>query len=294
MPTGIQQRLRSFADEADSRFELFVPPVAREDSKLAAALRYSMLAPGKRLRPFLVVRCCELVGGSRDAAWPVAAAVECVHAFSLVHDDLPAMDNDDLRRGRPTTHKQFDEATAILAGDALVVLAFELLASRVADATIAARLVSELARATGWAGMIGGQAADLEGEKSPPSIDLTRAIHDRKTAALFSAAARMGAMVGRGTDLQVDAVGTYGRHLGLSFQIADDLLDVTSTAEELGKTVGKDARAGKQTYPAGVGVPASREAAAAARDRAIDALSPLGDGAEDLRELARYVVSRVF
>jgi farnesyl diphosphate synthase len=294
MPTGIQQRLRSFADEADSQFERLVPPVGREDSKLSAALRYALLAPGKRLRPYLVVRCCELVGGARELAWPVAAAVECVHAFSLVHDDLPAMDNDDLRRGRPTTHKQFDEATAILAGDALVVLAFELIAGHVSNATIASRLVQELARATGWAGMIGGQAADLDGEKSPPSIELTHAIHDRKTAILFCAAGRLGAIVGGGTETQIEAVGNYGRHFGLSFQIADDLLDVTSTAEELGKTVGKDARAGKQTYPAGVGVQASRVEAAAARDRAIEALSSFGDTAEDLCELARYVVARVF
>lgn len=294
MPLGIQQRLRSFADEADAHLHEMLAVSPHDDTKLRSAVQYSLLAPGKRLRPYLVVRCCELVGGSRELAWPVAAAIECVHAFSLVHDDLPAMDNDDLRRGRPTTHKQFDQATAILAGDALVVLAFELVAGHIADATIASRLVLELAQATGWAGMIGGQAADLEGEKSPPSIDLTRSIHDRKTAALFSAAARMGAIVGRGDDTQIEAVGTYGRHFGLSFQIADDLLDVTSTTQELGKTVGKDARAGKQTYPASVGVQASGAETAAARDRAIDALSPFGDAAEDLRELARYVVSRVF
>ena len=254
MPLGIHQRLRSFADEADARLQEMLAVSSRDESKLRAAVRYSLLAPGKRLRPYLVVRCCELVGGSREQAWPVAAAIECVHAFSLVHDDLPAMDNDDLRRGRPTTHKQFDQATAILAGDALAVLAFEFIARHVADATLASRLVLELSQAAGWSGMIGGQAADLEGEKSPPSIDLTRAIHDRKTAALFSAAARMGAIIGRGDETRIEAVGTYGRHLGLSFQIADDLLDVTSTAEKLGKTVGKDARAGKQTYPASVGV----------------------------------------
>lgn len=294
MPLGIQQRLHSFADEADARLQKMLGSSPPDETKLRSAVQYSLLAPGKRLRPYLVVRCCEVVGGSRDLAWPVAAAIECVHAFSLVHDDLPAMDNDDLRRGRPTTHKQFDQATAILAGDALVVLAFELIARHVADATLAARLVLELAQATGWAGMIGGQAADLEGEKSPPAIDLTRSIHDRKTAALFSASCRMGAIVGRGNDTQIEAVGTYGRHFGLSFQIADDLLDVTSTTQELGKTVGKDARAGKQTYPACVGVQASRTEAAAARDRATDALTPFGDAAEDLRDLARYVVSRVF
>lgn len=235
-----------------------------------------------------------MVGGSRDAAWPVAAAVECVHAFSLVHDDLPAMDNDDLRRGRPTTHKAFDEATAILAGDALVVLAFELIAAHVADSAIASRLMLELARATGGSGMIGGQAADLAGEKESPSIDLTRAIHNRKTAALFTAAARMGAIVGRANQSQVEKLETFGRHFGLAFQIADDLLDVTSTTEELGKAVGKDARAGKQTYPRCVGVQASRDAAAKQRDQAIAALEPFGAAADDLRELAAYIVSRVF
>lgn len=294
MPLGIQQRLRAFADQADVHLREMLDATATEESRLASAMRYALLAPGKRLRPYLVVRCCELTGGSREVAWPVAAAIECVHAFSLVHDDLPAMDNDDLRRGRPTTHKQFDEATAILAGDALVVLAFELIARQVTDANAVSRLVRELSHATGWAGMIGGQASDLEGEKSPPSIDLTRSIHERKTAALFSAACRMGAVVGGGSESHIEAVGTYGRRLGLCFQIADDLLDVTATSEEIGKTAGKDARAGKQTYPAGVGVEASRVAAEAERDRAIEALSPWGAAAEDLRELARYVVSRVF
>ena len=290
----LKDRLREFAVAFDLRLGGYLDPLSDGPARLSDAVRYSVLAPGKRLRPYLVVRCCELAGGSRERAWPVAAAMECVHAFSLVHDDLPAMDDDDLRRGRPTTHKQFDEATAILAGDALVVLAFELIARHVGDAAIASRLVIELAQATGWAGMIGGQAADLAGERQPASLEKTRFIHERKTARLFSAACRMGAMVGQGSSETVESLGRFGHGLGLSFQIADDLLDVTATAEQLGKSVGKDARDGKQTYPRCVGVEHSREEATKASEAAIAALSSFGEAADDLRESARFVVSRTF
>jgi len=286
--------LSDFATQFYGRLGDYIQPTSDVSTELMEAVRYSVLAPGKRIRPYLAVRCCELVGGSRDDAWPVAAAVECVHAFSLVHDDLPAMDDDDVRRGRPTTHKQFGEATAILAGDALVVLAFEILAHHVQDRKLAGETVLELAERTGWAGMIGGQAADIAGQSQSPSLERTQYIHERKTAALFKVACRLGALVGRGTPADVAALGRFGASLGRAFQIADDLLDVTSTAEKLGKKAGKDGVAGKQTYPRCVGVEQSQVAARAAADAAIAEIDVYGTTASDLRELAAYAASRSF
>ncbi len=290
--TAIVESIKAFAEEFDRRLESFLTPTDSVPDTLQQAMRYSALAPGKRLRPFLVTRCCELVGGSRGHAWHVAAAVECVHAFSLIHDDLPAMDDDDLRRGRPTCHKAFDEAIAVLAGDALLALAFSILADHTTDATLVGSLVSELASGAGWCGMIGGQAADIEGETKPVSLDRARYIHDRKTAALFRSACRLGALIGLGTTDKVDALGRFGRAMGVSFQIADDLLDVDCSVEVLGKRTGKDAGAGKQSYPQCVGIDASR---VAAREAACDALKQLqvfGTDADDLRHLAVCVADR--
>ena len=170
------ERLKEFARQFDQRFERFLQPDDEVPSELVEAICYSALGPGKRIRPYLVIRCCELAIGRSEDAWPAAAAVECVHAFSLIHDDLPAMDDDDVRRGRPTCHKKFGEATAILAGDALVVLSFELLARHVEDPALSIRLVQELARGTGWVGMIGGQTADLHGQSRPPTFELAQYI----------------------------------------------------------------------------------------------------------------------
>lgn len=286
--------LMNFAAQFDAQLNEYLRTTSDVPAELLEAVRYSVLAPGKRIRPYLVVRCCELVGGSRDDAWPVAAVVECVHAFSLVHDDLPAMDDDDVRRGQPTTHKKFGEAMAILAGDALVVLAFELLARHVSDRHLAGEMVLELAERTGWGGMIGGQAADIEGQSQSPSLDRTQYIHERKTATLFEGACRLGAMAGRGTAADVAALGRFGRCLGQAFQIADDLLDVTSTAEKLGKKTSKDGVAGKQTYPRCVGVEQSRAAAKAAADAAIAEIEGYETTADDLREIAAYAASRSF
>ena len=294
MTEPLPRRLQTFAALFDVKLSEYVRSGTQVPGDLLAAVRYSALAPGKRIRPYLVVRCCELAGGSREDAWAVAAAVECVHTFSLVHDDLPAMDDDDLRRGRPTTHKQFGEAVAILAGDALVVLAFELLAHHAADRRLAGEMVLELAERTGWAGMIGGQAADIAGQSQGPSLERTQFIHERKTAALFEAACRLGAMAGRALPDAVTTLGGFGRCLGRAFQIADDLLDVISTAEKSGKAVGKDVAAGKQTYPRCVGVERSRAAANTAAAAAVAELERFGAAADDLRELARYVASRAF
>jgi geranylgeranyl pyrophosphate synthase len=260
--------------------------------RLGEAMRYSLEAGGKRLRPALVLWCCELCGGSREVAMPAALAVECVHTFSLIHDDLPAIDNDDLRRGRPTLHKQFDEATAILAGDALLALAFEILTESPVGAGAIKLMTRELAHATGAAGMIGGEAVDIEAQSRPPDAALVAAIHAAKTARLIEASCRLGGIAAGASGDQMSALGKYGHALGLAFQVADDLLDITGTAEALGKRTQKDAASGKQTYPRAVGIEASRALAAGSIDEAIEALSPFGSGARRLGGLARFVIER--
>lgn len=290
MNRSIADRLLAFAADFDPRLDAYLRAPADVPSRLIEAMRYSALAPGKRIRPYLVVRCCELCGGDRAAAWPAAAAIECVHAFSLIHDDLPAIDNDDLRRGRPTCHRQFDEATAILAGDALLARAFEIAAT--ANASWANRLVLELACGTGRQGMIGGELADVVAEAEPASLERTRFIHERKTGSLMAAACRMGALSGGGDASSMARLGRFGLQLGLAFQIADDVLDATSTPSALGKATGKDATAGKQTYPRCIGLEASRTAAAAVSQSGRRELEPFGAAADDLRELASYVIDR--
>ena len=289
---AVVERLRAFATGFDRRFEDYLTPTEDVPPKLVEAMRYAALAPGKRIRPYLVTRCCELVGGTADGAAPVAAAVECVHAFSLIHDDLPAMDDDDIRRGQPSCHKKFGEAVAILAGDALLTLAFDLLARQVQDREEAAQLIRELARGAGWSGMIGGQTADVLGEEQAPAIRLTRYIHERKTASLFRTACRLGALAGHGDSAIVDVLGDFGQNLGQAFQIADDLLDLTSTPEVLGKNVRKDSSANKQSFPRCVGTEKSRAAARGNSKAAIAALESFGLEADDLRVLTDYVISR--
>jgi len=288
----LRESLAAFAAAFDPVLQSHLASGTGAFEHLVEAMRYSALAPGKRLRPYLVVQCCELVGGRCDDAWPAAVAVECVHAFSLIHDDLPAMDDDDLRRGRPTCHKAYGEATAILAGDALLTLAFEVLARQPLPAERSLRMVEELARGAGGAGMIGGQAADIDGEQRPPSVELARYIHARKTAALLRTACRLGALAGGAADVDLEAVGGFGHSLGIAFQIADDLLDVRPAGSQVGKRTGKDAAAGKQTYPRCVGTEASRAAAADAMADAKRRLEPYGPRADTLRVVADYVVNR--
>ncbi|HOB74437.1 MAG TPA: polyprenyl synthetase family protein [Phycisphaerae bacterium] len=291
-PFNILDALAAWARRFEKTLDSMLTPEADVPPRLAEAMRYAVLDGGKRIRPFIVTRGCELCGGTFEQAAPAAVALECVHAFSLVHDDLPAMDNDDLRRGRPTCHKAFGEAIAILAGDGLLALAFEILATRIPDPARAVQAVAELARGTGWAGMIAGQTNDMLGEGQTPDLALTRQIHLQKTARLFEAAGRLGAICAGANTPLGDALADYGRHLGRAFQIADDLLDVTGTADQMGKAVAKDADAGKQTYPAAVGVTASREAAQEAALSSVRALDVFGPSADDLRALARFVVER--
>jgi geranylgeranyl diphosphate synthase, type II len=260
--------------------------------KLREAIRYSLLAPGKRLRPMLALLAAEACGGAIEAAIPAACAVEMVHAYSLIHDDLPAMDDDDLRRGRPTCHKAFDEATAILAGDALLTLAFEILAKHVHPPALAGACCGALAEAAGARNLVGGQMDDMGGLKSTGGIDLLESIDRRKTGALFNVSLRLGGMTAKADALQLSLLDQYGQNIGLAFQIIDDLLDVRSSEQSLGKRVGKDARQGKLTFPAVLGLDQSAQYAGQLIDKACEALVPLGSRSAGLDALARYVLQR--
>jgi len=272
------------------RFLLTKQPISGD---LREALIYVIEAPGKRVRSALVLWCCELVSGRiNHNAEIAAAAVEMVHTYSLVHDDLPAMDNDDFRRGQPTCHKAFDEATAILAGDALLTLAFEILAKEIDEPAVAVGLISQLAEAAGPAGMIAGQMADLKAEKAQGSEEILEYIHINKTAKMFRCAAACGAICGGANESQFECLCEYGLKIGLGFQIADDILDVCASSEQLGKTAGKDAKAGKMTYPAVVGIEKSQQLARKLADEAAALLEPFGTKANTLRQLAIALLQR--
>lgn len=298
--TDIRRQLAATAKDIDRAIGLVFDnylniPADGEPTRAAAllkAMRYSLDAGGKRLRPALVLWSCEACGGQTADAIPAAVAIEFVHTFSLIHDDLPALDNDDLRRGRPTNHRVFGEATAILAGDGLLALAFETIARGANDARIAAEQVAELACATGAAGMIGGEALDLEGERQPPSEPLSTTISRMKTARLIESACRLGAIAARASTAQRDALSRYGRAIGMAFQIADDLLDASGDSARLGKRVQKDADAGKQTLVRAVGMGAAREAARRFAGEASAAAAEVGAGGTRLAALADYVICR--
>jgi geranylgeranyl diphosphate synthase type II len=268
-------------------------------SRLREAIGYSLLAPGKRLRPMLCLMACEAVGGNLDDSLPGAMALEMMHAYSLIHDDLPAMDDDELRRGRPTCHVQFDEATAILAGDALQPLAFQALL----DSNLASEVVREsslvLARAVGAEGMVGGQMDDLLAEKRDSAAlsldersEWLRSIHRRKTGALIQAAVELGGIAGRANPQDRQALSEYGRAIGISFQIVDDLLDAEGTSEKTGKKTGKDSARGKLTYPAVFGIKSSREQARTWIHDAVAAIQCFGNRNEPLVWLATYILER--
>lgn len=264
--------------------------------RLMESIQYSIMAGGKRMRPALVLESAHACGNaSRQQPHPsavvAAAAMELIHTFSLVHDDLPAMDDDDLRRGRPTNHKVYGEAIAILAGDAMTTIAFEILATEARNDSACA-LVAELARATGPSGMIGGQVIDIDEQKRPSTLADLQHLHRMKTGALLTASCRMGAIaVGAGAE-QLAALDMYGRHLGLAFQIVDDILDQTATAEQIGKATGKDAAKGKVTYPMLMGLDASRREARQQLEGALAAVASFGHQAAGLAALAKFVVDR--
>ncbi|WP_434627865.1 (2E,6E)-farnesyl diphosphate synthase [Pseudomonas sp. Z1-14] len=276
----------------DSLFAAPSPELAR----LYEAMRYSVMNGGKRVRPLLAYAACEALGGAAEQANGAACAVELIHAYSLVHDDLPAMDDDDLRRGQPTTHKKFDEACAILAGDGLQSLAFSALldpALSNCPAEVRLDMISALAQAAGPAGMVGGQAIDLGSVGLKLDQDALEYMHRHKTGALIEASVRLGALAsGRATPEQLQALQTYARAIGLAFQVQDDILDVESDTQTLGKRQGADIARDKPTYPALLGLEAAKAYAMELRDQALDALRPFDAAAEPLRELARYIVER--
>jgi geranylgeranyl diphosphate synthase type II len=286
-------RLRPRIDAALTRFSQFGDECP---SHLAEAIQYALLSPGKRLRPQLVLMSTEACGGSIDAAMPAACAVEMVHAYSLVHDDLPAMDDDDLRRGRPTCHKRYGEAVAILVGDALLARAFEILADEIQPPEVAARCCAVLGRAAGAEALVGGQAADLQEADNTQlerdGIQGLQAIHERKTGALFVAALELGGLVAGASAYQLAALKGYGQRVGLAFQITDDVLDVAGEQSAVGKRVAKDDKNGKLTFPVVLGVEESRRRAAALIDEACSIIEVLGPTANQLVALARFVCSR--
>ncbi len=260
---------------------------------LKEAIKYTLEAGGKRVRSALVLWCCELVSGEVNRnAEIAAAAIEMVHTYSLVHDDLPAMDDDDFRRGLPTCHKAFSESTAILTGDALLTLAFEVLAKEIDKPAVAVGLISELAGAAGPAGMIAGQMADLKAENGRGSEEILEYIHTNKTAKMFRCAAAMGALCGAAKNSEFKCLCEYGLKIGLGFQITDDILDVCASSEHLGKTAGKDIRADKCTYPAVVGVEKSRQLGKKLADEAVAVLEPFDQKADTLRNLALALLER--
>ncbi len=260
--------------------------------RLAEAIRYSLLAPGKRLRPLLVVMACEACGGTIDDCLPAACAVEMIHAYSLIHDDLPAMDDDDLRRGRPTSHKVFGEGLAILAGDALQARAFEILARDLWPAELAARGCLILAQAAGATQLVGGQVDDLAEQFGGGGLPTLQAIHARKTGAMLCASLRLGALCARADEGQSQALQAYGDAIGLAFQITDDLLDARGDVIAVGKRVGKDTDRGKLTFPGLLGIEKSEQRARELVSQACTSLASFGSSGEHLENLARYILER--
>lgn len=290
----IRDYLARRADEVNSWLDRLVPSEDVPPSTLHRAMRYSLFAGGKRLRPALVLASGESFGATTEELMPAACAIEMIHTYSLIHDDLPAMDNDDLRRGRPTCHKAFDEATAILAGDALLTQAFIILASSLkCDAGRQIRVIREIAAAAGTVdALIGGQMADIENEGKEVAAATVEYIHRSKTGAMITVSVVAGGILGGASGDEIEKLRAFGRKTGLAFQIADDILDVTSTSEQLGKTSGKDQAAKKMTYPAIYGIKASESMASNLVDEAIENISGLQTDTRILEAIARFVVAR--
>src|SRR5262245_41920323 len=288
----LTEQLAAARRQIDAALEHYCDLPADCPSQLREAIRYSLLAPCKRLRPSLALFAAEACGCTWEAALPSACAVEMVHTYSLIHDDLPAMDDDDLRRGRPTCHKAFGEALAILAGDALLAQAFEVVAKYIQPPETAARCCAALAEAAGATALVGGQADDLAVEFTAGDLATLEGIHRRKTGAMFLVSVRLGGLVAHADSTQQAALEKFGRKIGLAFQIADDLLDVRGDESRLGKRVGKDCEHGKLTFPALLGIDESQRRAERLIDEACAALDPLGDKRSGLDALARYVLER--
>jgi geranylgeranyl diphosphate synthase, type II len=283
------QSLRRQIEAALARYTEYGPDCP---PRLAEAIRHSLLAPGKRLRPLLVLMACEACGYDSAAALPAACSVEMIHTYSLIHDDLPAMDDDELRRGRPTCHVKFGEATAILAGDALLAQAFEILARETHPPDVAVRCVAELAQAAGACQLVGGQEDDLRNEFLAGGTEQLERIHRRKTGAMICVSLRLGALIGGASGDQMASLDAYGSRIGLAFQIVDDLLDLNGDSSTMGKKTHKDAGQGKLTFPALLGAPESKRRAELLVAEAIERLDGFGTQAAGLEFLARYILER--
>jgi geranylgeranyl diphosphate synthase type II len=294
---NIKSYLSSKKTIVDKALDALVPPATMFPTSVHEAMRYSLFAGGKRVRPILAIAVAEALGAKTSGLLPLAGSLELIHTYSLIHDDLPAMDDDDLRRGRPTCHKVFGDATAILAGDGLLNMAFEVMSDpRRTKAVPASRLIGiikEISTASGVRGMVGGQVVDIESEGKDVDFPTLEYIHTHKTGALIRASVRIGALYARAGKRQFAALTRYGGLVGLAFQIADDILDITGKQEELGKDIGSDLKKGKKTFPDLFGLEESRLRAKEVSDKAIQSLRDFDRKAEPLRELAKYIVRRV-
>ena len=283
-----QDYLARIAKEAEAKFDEHLPPVSDRPCRLHEAMRYSMFAGGKRLRPGLAKATFDMFGGKGEKIWLATSALEMLHTFSLIHDDLPCVDNDDYRRGKLTNHKKFGEATAVMAGDALCVQAFELMGK-----TGDAQAIELLAHLLGTYGMIGGEMTDIECEGKTVDLEIVDYIHYHKTAALIEASLQVGAMLAGADKKSIEAIRDYGRSIGLAFQIVDDILDIVSTTEELGKDAGSDIEKGKATYASIVGLDKSRERAHELYEESLKALEGLACDTSILRAIAAFIITRV-
>ena len=291
----LDRYLKEQGEVVNTALDSLLPPAGRYPARVHSAMRYSLFAGGKRLRPILVLAAYEAVGGRGAGVINTACAFECIHTYSLIHDDLPAMDDDDLRRGVATCHKKFDEATAILAGDALLTLAFQLIAEsslKAMDKERVLRVVFEVAHSAGSVGMIGGQMADIEGEGQEVTLPELQKIHILKTGTLILSAVRCGAILGGADKEEFKALDSYGKSIGLAFQIADDILDVQGSVVEMGKATGVDELRGKATYPAHLGVEESKRRAGELVERAQSSIECFDEAAEPLRMIAGYITER--
>ncbi len=294
--TAIKEYLNTKRGLVEKALQQFIPEQENKLESHIESMTYSLSAGGKRVRPILCIAVAEALGQDMTDLMPIPCALECIHTYSLIHDDLPAMDNDDLRRGKPTNHMVYGEAAAILAGDSLLTFAFELLSYPSLVGAIAPenqiRLINTVAKAAGPLGMVGGQALDIASENKDIPFETLRFIHSHKTGALITASVQCGALLGNASQNQFKALSEYGRDIGLAFQIVDDLLNVEGTTEELGKAVGSDADRNKATYPGFFGVSETREKAKSAVEQAIKALEEFDQKADPLRHLAAYIYER--
>ncbi len=293
----LKQYLKDRCKLVDEALDRYLPKEAELPFSLHKSMRYSIFAGGKRVRPILMLAACEAVGGKIDSAMPAACAMEMIHTYSLIHDDLPAMDDDDFRRGNPTNHKVFGEAIAILAGDALLTEAFILLSSHQYAVNVnpmaLLSVINEISHCAGSRGMVGGQVVDMESEgKGDIDLPTVQYIHTHKTGALIKASVKAGAILGGCNETRLNAITRYGEAIGLAFQIADDILDIEGTTAEIGKDAGSDQARGKATYPALIGLAESKRRAAELLEMALEALADFDAKADPLREIAKYVIAR--